>query len=174
VPFHEVKSLSIALIILFSLCLLPPLNAASDLVILVEREKAQGKLVPGQLSVDGKIIGRTFENVDAQILPGQYRGVLRYVSHNDFVQGEMGTLAHAGDFLLEVSGVPGRTNILFHGGNKPYQSRGCILLGPVGRDLSTLEVRIGPDHPLRQLRQLFYGTDTPTATPGKDVVITIK
>jgi hypothetical protein len=51
---------------------------------------------------------------------------------------------------------------------------GCILLGPVGRDPSTLETSIGPDHPLRRLRTLFYGSDSPAATPDKDINITIK
>ena len=163
----------IASLLCFALCS-SRVSSGSDLSILVEREHAQGQLLPGQLSVDGKVIGRTFENVDAQILPGVYRGMLRYVSQNNFVQGDLGRLARKGDFLLEVSGVPGTTNILFHGGNKAYQSKGCILLGPVGRDPSTLDVDIGPDHPLRQLRILFYGTDTPTATPDKAIVITIK
>jgi Family of unknown function (DUF5675) len=149
-------------------------SAASDFAIVVEREGPQGKLIPGQLSVNGQIIGRTYENVDAQILPGEYRGVLRYVSQKNFVQGPIGVLAQKGDFLLEVSGVPGKTDILFHGGNKPYQSKGCILLGPVGRDASTLEVTVGPDHPLRKLRKTFYGTDVPIATPDKNVIIIIK
>ena len=99
---------------------------------MIERESPQGDLVPGQIWVNGQVIGRTYESVKYQILPGEYQGTLRYVSGKNFVQGPMGELGTTGDFLLEVSGVSGRTDILFHGGNKPYQSRGCILLGPVG------------------------------------------
>jgi hypothetical protein len=149
-------------------------KAASDFVILIEREKPQGQITPGQISVNDVIIGRTYENTELLILPGQYQGVLRYVSHNNFVQGPMGKLGKTGDFLLEVSGAHGRTDILFHGGNKPYQSTGCIMLGPVGRDPATLEATVGPDHPLRKLRKLFYGTDTPNSTPDKNIIIRIQ
>ncbi len=149
-------------------------RATQDFVIVIERETPNGKLVPGQISVNDQIIGATYENVDYLVLPGEYNGVLRYVSHKNFVQGPMGELGKTGDFLLEVSGVPGRTDILLHGGNKPYQSKGCILLGPVGRDQSTLELTVGPDHPLRKLRKLFYGTDTPVATPDKRILVRIK
>ena len=149
-------------------------NAATDLVIVVERERPAGKLLPGQLTVNGEVLGRTYENVDTQILPGEYKGVLRYVSGKNFVQGPIGELGQKGDFLLEVSGPAGRTNILFHGGNKAYQSTGCILLGPVGRDPSTLVPTVGPDHPLRKLRKAFYGSDNPTSTPDKNIIITIK
>jgi hypothetical protein len=153
--------------------LLPMWAWSSDLKILIEREIPQGKLVPGQISVNGEIIGRTFENADKLILPSIYKGKIRYVSQKSFVQGPMGELGQRGDFLLEVSDVKGRTDILFHAGNKPYQSSGCILLGPVGRDPTTLTPTLPRDHPLRQLRTLFYGTDDPTATPDRDIVITI-
>lgn len=163
--------LLLALSILF---VTTPSSAGTNLVIVVEREPPQGKLLPGRITVDGQILGQTYENAETQILPGEYKGVLRYVSGKNFVQGPMGVLAQKGDFLLEVSGPAGRTDILLHGGNKAFQSKGCILLGPVGRDPSTLEPTVGPDHPLRKLRKAFYGTDDPTATPDKNVLITVK
>ncbi|HXT13096.1 MAG TPA: DUF5675 family protein [Candidatus Angelobacter sp.] len=52
-------------------------------------------------------------------------------------------MAHEGDFLVEITGVPGRTNILFHGGNQPKNSEGCILLGAVGKDPLTGTAEIG-------------------------------
>jgi hypothetical protein len=81
------------------------------------------------------------------------------------------------DFLLEVSGVKNsagkaRTDIVFHGGTKPQHSKGCILLGPVSRDKNKVGT-IGPDHPLRKLRLLFYGTDQPNQSPDKEISIVI-
>jgi hypothetical protein len=73
---------------------------------------------------------------------------------------------------LEVAGVPKRSDILFHAGNKKEHSLGCILCGPVTRDPKTDE-RIAPDV-LRQLRLMYFGTDTPDGKPDKEIKIEIR
>jgi hypothetical protein len=84
----------------------------------------------------------------------------------------MGKLSTKGEFLLEASGVTGRTDILLHQGNAPKHSLGCILLGPAKRGPDG-GVTIGSDHPLRKLRLAFYGTDDPVSCPNKNITITV-
>jgi hypothetical protein len=144
-----------------------------SMTIVVQREKKDGNLITGSLTVNGQVIGKTYENATLMIPGGLYPGFMRYVSGHNFVQGPFGTIAHAGDFLLETGNVPGRTAILFHSGNKPQHSRGCILLGAVGKDPKTHTPFLGGDHPLRKLRILFYGTELPTATPDKTITIRV-
>jgi len=141
--------------------------------IVVQREKKDGDLVTGILTVNGQPVGKTYENAKMMIAAGRYPGYLRYVSGKNFVQGPFGSIAKTGDFLLEVGNVPGRTDILFHGGNKPQHSRGCVLLGPVGKDPKTHMAHLEHDHPLRKLRTLFYGSETPVMTPASSVTIQV-
>lgn len=98
---------------------------------------------------------------------------MRYNSGKNFAQSPLGLLSNKGDFLLEVSGVPGRTNILLHQGNAPYHSTGCILLGPVGKTPSGARIIPNEDHPLRILRIEFYGSEFPNSCPDKDISIVI-
>jgi hypothetical protein len=144
-----------------------------NMTIVVQREKKNGELLTGTLTVNGQIIGKTYENATLMIPAGAYVGNMRYVSGHNFVQGPSGSIAHSGDFLLEVESVPGRSAILFHGGNKAKHSRGCILLGGVGKDPKTHRPFLENDHPLRKLRRLFYGTETPMACPDKHVAIRV-
>ncbi len=143
--------------------------------ILIQRGQAARGLVTGTISVNGQQIGMAYENDELKIPPGTYPGMLRYISGHNFVGGPMGTIGKTGDFLLEISGVPGgRTDILFHGGNQPQHSRGCILLGPVGRDPGSSIPSLDDQHPLRQMRLLFYGTDVPNSTPDEAITIQIQ
>lgn len=142
--------------------------------VVVQRSPARGDLVEGTISVNGTDIGGTVENAQLMIAAGSYKGVLRYKSDASHAQGPFGMLAHTGDFLLEVSGVDGRKNILFHGGDKPRHSLGCILLGAVTRSTDGTRAGVIPDEaPLRKLRLMFYGTDFPNATPDVDIVIDV-
>ena len=142
--------------------------------ISIERGLSTNGLVTGTISVNGQEIGKTYENASLKIPAGAYTGLLRYVSGHNFVGGPFGTISKRGDFLVEISGVTGgRTDILFHGGNRPYQSRGCILLGPVARDPGSSIPSLDNEHPLRKLRLLFYGTDVPNSTPDKAIRIQI-
>ena len=143
-----------------------------NMTIVVQREKKDGELLTGTMTVNGQVVGRTYENATLMIPAGVYPGSMRYVSGHNFVQGPFGSIAHAGDFLLEVTNT-GRTAILFHGGNKAKHSRGCILLGGVGKDPKTHRPFLEHDHPLRKLRTLFYGTEAPVACPDKNVMIRV-
>lgn len=76
----------------------------------------------GVLSVDGRVFCLTLEPPDrgnrpetSCIPPGEYR--CRRIRSPRF--GE----------TFEVAGVPGRSHILFHPGNTPDETRGCILPG---------------------------------------------
>jgi len=142
-------------------------------VILKGEPPGKNKLVIGTISVNGKIIGKTYENGDLLIPLGDYGGIIRYTSKKGFVQNPLGRFGNEGDFLLEVAMVPTRTDILFHGGNKPKHSKGCILLGPVGKDALTGKGVVGPNHPLRILRHEFYGADDPYCSPNKSILIRV-
>ena len=145
----------------------------SPFSIVVERGSPENGLITGKLSVNGHRIGTTYENQALEIPAGTYAGVLRYVSGRNFVSGPLGTIGTQGDFLLEVSGVSGRTDILFHGGNKPAQSQGCIMLGPVVPPPGSSIPSLADEHPLRKLRLLFYGKDIPDSTPNKAITVQI-
>lgn len=148
---------------------------SNDMRIVVQREKVNDGLVTGTIAVNGQIVGRAYENDALKIPAGRYSGILRSFSPEgkNFVQGDFGTIGKSGDFLIEVANVPGRTAILFHGGNKPHHSRGCILLGPVSKDPKTHIPHLEYDHPLRRLRRLFYGTESPNQTPDKSISIQV-
>ncbi len=152
-------------------------RAALDFTIVINRTNLNGNYLRGTISVNGQIIGSTLENDEYRIPPGRYPGALRYLSHRNFVQNPNGEMFYTGDFLLEIAGVKDwkgrtRTDILFHGGSKPINSEGCILLGSVGKPTNGVPT-ISPDHPLYKLRLAFYGTDTPAASPNKTITIEI-
>jgi hypothetical protein len=124
------------------------------------------------LYVNGEPVGATLENVATQIPAGEYGGRLRQNSPSGLAQGPFGSQGDTGDFLIEITGVGGRTDLLFHGGNKPKQSRGCVLLGGV---IHTSKGGVVPDEiPLRRLRLMFYGTDVPDATPAVSIKVSIR
>src|SRR5687767_7221058 len=54
----------------------------------------------GDVGVNGQNFGRFYENPQAKIEPGTYKGVLRYQSNHSFVQSSCGEMARSGDFLL--------------------------------------------------------------------------
>lgn len=136
------------------------------------------KLVIGAISVNGSVIGNCYENDSLKVKEGTYPGLLRYWSKRGFVQGPFGTLGNIGDFLVQLENVRNeegevRTGILLHGGNQPKHSTGCILLGPVYKDPGTGTPVLDDKHPLRRLRQLFYGSDTPNSTPNKEISVVV-
>lgn len=76
----------------------------------------------GVLRLDGKVFCVTLEppdrgnRKDTSCIPsGEY--VCRYVESPSFGS------------TFEIADVPGRTHILFHAGNVPGDTRGCVLLG---------------------------------------------
>ena len=143
----------------------------------VVRANTDGGLLKGTLFVNGELLGPTYENDSLKILAGTYEGRLRYVSQNGHVQGPNGVMANQGDFLLEVANVTWsdgskRYGILFHAGNKPHHSKGCIMLGPVQHDADGN--RILPEgHTLRKLRRKFYGSDDPNSSPAVSIKVVV-
>lgn len=141
----------------------------------LEREPpGKNLLVKGRILLNGKDIGATFENGDKVIPPGgPYKGLMRYSSSRNFVQGPNGVMSKEGDFLLEVSVGGSRTDILLHAGNLPRHSTGCIALGPATLDPANGSAAITKDSPLYKLRETFYGTQTPNQSPNKEIVVTV-
>jgi hypothetical protein len=147
-------------------------RAAERFVVTVQRLRSTDGLISGVISVNGEPIGTFYENEEKKIPAGKYKGRLRYTSGKNFVQGPGGKLGRSGDFLLEVGDVPGRTDILFHAGNKKEHSEGCIMLGPATQNAKG--DRIAPE-PLKKLRLLFYDNqDMPSSTPNKDIDIEVR
>lgn len=140
--------------------------------VVVQRLKTVDGLVIGELSVNGKKLGPCYENDDKKIPAGTYKGVVRTTSMRHHAQGPGGKMDNSGDFLLEVAGVPKRSDILFHAGNKKEHSLGCILCGPITKDPES-GARLAPE-PLKQLRLQFFGTDTPTGKPDKAIKIEVR
>lgn len=138
-------------------------------------KEVEGVGVIGTLSVNGVPLGDVLETDAVRIKAGTYRGVMRYVSEKNFVQGPLGAMGETGDFLLEVKGVQGRTNLLIHTGTRPWHSEGCILAGAAKKSVvgGKNVVTINDDTTLKQLRLKFYGTDTPVQCPNKTIVVTI-
>jgi Family of unknown function (DUF5675) len=144
--------------------------------IVVKRESVKGDLVQGTLYLNGTPLGKTYENKKFKISANDYRGLLRYRSQHHFVQASHGTMGHRGDFLIEIAGVKGRSNLLFHTGNKPSHSQGCVLLGPIksiAEKDGDISYMVDQDSPLRKLRLMFYGSDEPDSSPDKNISISI-
>lgn len=161
------------------LCLLvSTIVAAQDRFdIRIERTSISGDLVEGKLYVNNIYLGKTYENNKLKIRPGRYPGYLRYVSNAGHVTGPLGNIGKEGDFLMEVGSVTwsdgrSRSNLLFHGGNKPHHSKGCIMLGAVSKDNDGKRY-LPASHTLSKLREAFYGTDNPVSSPNKNITIEI-
>jgi hypothetical protein len=73
---------------------------------------------------------------------------------------------------IELTGVPGRTNVQIHTGNTPDDSEGCILVGmKLGDDLcSVIDSRKAYD----ALRAAFYGSANPVSTPNKQITVVVE
>lgn len=69
--------------------------------------------IPGKLYINGKFFAYTLENAAYNIPSG-------FLNLYDRISPKFGPKVH-----IEV---PGRTWILFHGGNLPEDSKGCVLL----------------------------------------------
>ncbi len=140
--------------------------------ITIERGAPNGDAIAGQLTVNGQGVGATLERNGVEIAAGNYAGTLKYFSPNGHDQGPFGSIGKHGDFLIEVTGVANdRHDLLLHGGSVPKHSKGCILLGAIGKSDGS---RFVPDEAtLRKLRLLFYGSDVPTSTPAVNIVIVI-
>lgn len=109
---------------------------------LVRDAQVEGtKAVPGRLYVDGEFFGYTLENADYIVAPGSWP-IFSQVSPS-FGKSKV---------YIEV---PGRSGIMFHGGNFAEQTRGCILIASsrptpdtiIGDQSDTLAARFAADAP---------------------------
>ena len=144
---------------------------------LIVSEAVSNNLTKGKLYVNLKYLGETYENDAQKIMAGKYPGNMRYISAIGFEVAPMKTMGYIGDFLLEIGDVEwsdgkNRTNLLFHGGNKPEYSTGCMMLGGVIKD-DTGNRHLPEGHTLLKLRKEFYGKNDPNASLNKKITIEI-
>jgi len=145
--------------------------------ILINRSGHENNLVSGSFWVNREFLGTCYERYDKRIQAGKYPGFLRYISTKGNVTGPMGTIADVGDFYLEIGNVTWsdgkkRSNLLFHAGNKPKHSDGCVMLGAVSHAGGKRHLPEG--HLLRELRKRFYGTEFPDSCPNVNIEIEIQ
>lgn len=150
---------------------------AENFDILIVRNSHSANLIKGSLFINGEYIGTAYERFDLRINVGKYPGYMRYVSGKGFVTGPMGRMGSEGDFYLEIGDVTWsdgrkRSNLMFHGGNKPKHSQGCVMLGAVHKD-NKGERFLPEGHLLRELRKKFYGTEFPNSCPNLNVTVEI-
>ncbi|TWB07182.1 DUF5675 family protein [Bradyrhizobium stylosanthis] len=142
----------------------PVLAQQKDFELTIARKYRSGVCTSGYLAVDGNIVAYTLElpwqgNVPliSSIPDGTYDGILRY-DHEDM-------------WRIELTGVPGRTNVQIHAGNTPANSEGCILVGlTLGADLCTV---MDSKKAYSALRTAFYGSATPVSTPNKRITVLV-
>jgi hypothetical protein len=131
----------------------------------IARKYKGDKCTSGYLAVNGNIIAYAtelpFRNnapLISAIPDGQYGGILRY--------------DHVDQWRIELTGVPGRTNIQVHTGNTPDDSEGCILVGlKLGDDLCSV---IDSKKAYDALRTAFYGSPNPVSTPDKTITVVVE
>ena len=88
-----------------------------------ESETAAGGII-GRLFVDGQFFGYTLENAAAAIPAGDFNLYTRFSPK--FLKNK-----------LSID-VPGRSYIMFHGGNTPEDSAGCVLVAKERRQDGTI------------------------------------
>jgi hypothetical protein len=163
------KIQSLALLLCLVTCVLVSAQATrrtsvQDFRLTIHRQYPSEKCTSGYLAINGVITSYTVErpwkdnqeNISS-IPSGTYDGRLRY--------------DHSDRWRVELIDVPGRTNVQIHIGNQPDQSKGCILVGKkLNPDLCSLQ-QSGLAY--RDLKKAFYGTETPSATPNKNIVVEV-
>jgi hypothetical protein len=165
--------------VMVGVCLAAPISRAAqptdgpaplvyDIRVVRQREDPATDGIYGTITVQGQFLGPTIERRSTAVRAGAYSGRLRYNSGKGFavggLPGSIGTINSKGDFLIEIVGAKGRdgaakTAVLFHNGSKPDNSEGCILVGGPSRNGI-----LPADHPLIQMRRMFYG-DLPDGNP---------
>lgn len=95
--------------------------------LVLEREGTNDETgaVFGKLYVDGDFFGYTLENSSTSIVPGEYQLGTRFSPK---------LLSNKIEII-----VPGRSYLMFHGGNTPDDSAGCVLLAENRIDDSTIK-----------------------------------
>jgi hypothetical protein len=79
---------------------------------------------------------------------------------------------HPDKSRIEMTGVPGRTNIQIHTGNTPDNSEGCILVGlKLGDDFCSV---IDSKKAYDALRTAFYNSPNPGSSPNKRITVAVE
>lgn len=104
--------------------------------------------IPGKLYIDGEFFGYTLENSDYIAAPGTWP---------IFAQKS----STFGRTKIYVD-VPGRIGIMFHGGNKTSNSKGCILLARNRTSADTIQGDLSDV--LVERYQSSYSPDESTVT----------
>jgi hypothetical protein len=101
------------------------------------------------------------ENVSS-IPAGTYSGHTRY--------------DHLDGWRIQLDNVPKRSAIQIHIGNFPRQTKGCILVGTLGRFQGAQGNCTLQDSAKAYgiLKKAFYGTETPASTPNITVTMRIE
>lgn len=109
-----------------------------NLELIREQENATTGGIPGRLYVDGQFFGYTLENAAYSIPAGVFSLFDRFSPKFNA-------------FKLAID-VPGRQYIMFHGGNTPEDSAGCVLVaknrmenGNIQGDLSAVLYELTKD-----------------------------
>jgi Family of unknown function (DUF5675) len=131
----------------------------------IARKHRSARCTSGYLAVNGKVIAYALElpwrgnaPLISSIPDGTYRAILRY--------------DHADMWRIELTGVPGRTNVQIHTGNTPDDSEGCILVGTkLGDDLCSV---IDSKKAYEALRAAFYGSPNPVSTPNQSIILVVE
>src|SRR5579885_1521472 len=119
----------------------------------------------GYLAADGKIICYTLEKPwrgnkpeISSIPAGTYSAFFRY-DHRD-------------RWRIELKGVPGRSNVQLHMGNVTADTKGWILVGAeLTSDLCSVKDSAKAS---KALKKAFYGSDSPIATPDREIEVVVK
>ena len=93
---------------------------------------------------------------DVSCIPnGRYSAIVRYDHHDKW--------------RLELQGVPARSNIQIHIGNRPAEdSKGCILVGTA----QAPNVALHSAAAYAKLKAAFYGDPTMAASPAQKIWVT--
>jgi Family of unknown function (DUF5675) len=163
----KMKSVTLETLIVAVCACSSSISLAEDFKLTIHRKYSDANCTSGYLAVNGAIQAYTVEcpwlgnaPLMSSIPSGTYRGTLRY--------------DHSDQWRIELNGVPNRNHIEIHTGNTPDDTEGCILIGKeLGPDLCS--IKAGTSRPAYQdLKNAFYGTPNPVATPDKAISVTVE
>lgn len=143
----------------------PAFSEPSQFKVTIARKHKSGTCTSGYLAVNGNIIAYALERpwqgnapLISSIPDGTYGGILRY--------------DHPDKWRIELTGVPGRSNVQIHAGNTPDDTEGCILVGlRLSADLCSV---VDSKKAYEALRTAFYGTPNPVSTPNKTITVVVE
>lgn len=138
-------------------------SAQTPFAITIERKYQGSDCTSGYLSINGTARMYALElpwhdNAPfiSSIPAGVYQGTLRYDKPDHW--------------RIQLVDVPNRPGIQIHIGNVPADSKGCVLVGMSLQSGSLCHVRDSASA-YANLKNAFYGTSSPVATPDKAITV---